>query len=107
MNRQRTFFINEHEIAQILMASDSEDDDENIYLDDEDIAFLEQDEVLDSEVEVIIEDVVGERPPPLSASRKIPTPKKEKSIPLKWEKVPNMSLSNILKMKLILFTEKC
>lgn len=88
MNRQRTFFINEHEIAQILMASDSEDDDENIYLDDEDIAFLEQDEVLDSEVEVIIEDVVGERPPPLSASRKIPTPKKEKSVPLKWEKSP-------------------
>lgn len=105
MNRQRTFFINEHEIAQILMASDSEDDDENIYLDDEDIAFLEQDEVLDSEVEVIIEDVVGERPPPLSASTKIPTPKKVYL--LNGKKVPNMSHRNILKMKLILFTEKC
>lgn len=84
MNRQRTFLINEQEIAQTLMASDSEDDEDHMCLDDEDIAFLEQNDVSNSEMEIVIEDAVGA----LSPEKLTPTPKKKKNVPLKWKNRP-------------------
>lgn len=59
--RDRLLFLRQDEIEQIMLCDDSDDDEENVLrLDDEDIAFLEEDDeanalVNEEFVEVIIE----------------------------------------------------
>ena len=66
MAAERLFIINEKNIEQMLLA-DNSDDENNLLLDDEDVNFLEED------VDKTGEEVIIERPVPVPAPAQIVT----------------------------------
>lgn len=59
MQRSRNFYLTNEECIQLVNADDSDDDENNLKLDDEDIAILEGDAELEDGSEIVIENVIA------------------------------------------------
>ena len=85
MSRIRRFLKTEEEIIHLLNESDSEDDNDNIKLDNEDLNYLEDFDALENGTEIVIEDVIAGREAPSSPPRTFINKKPEYTF--KWKKI--------------------
>lgn len=97
MPKERRFCLSNDEIVQIMDASDSEDDENKLLLDEEDIAFIEEDleagELADNEI--IIEDVVGTvQNENYTSDIILITPPNEINVTFKWKSTKNYEIPN-------------